>query len=89
MVLLVAILAPKKTQFSHEEPSVYFADGYYLKSKNAIFKENILYLQKCINKDGKIQRSRARLLRVAVVLFAFFPFISVVVWAVTLYCFKA
>lgn len=88
LVLLLLILIPKGISSAQGGPSAYFTDNYYLNSIENILKGNIQTLHLCINDDLAIQRSRANLFRGAVLLFAIFPLISAVVWAVAYVCVK-
>jgi hypothetical protein len=82
LVLLLLILLPRGINSAQGAPSAYFSKDYYLSSMLDILKGNIETLHQYIIEDGAIQRSRANLFLVAVVLFAVFPIISAVVWAV-------
>jgi hypothetical protein len=88
LALLLLILLPKGISSAQGGPSAYFTDNYYLSSMKDILKGNIQTLQQDINEDLGIQRSRAYLFRAAVLLFAIFPVVSVIVWAVASVCVK-
>ena len=82
LVLLLFILIPKEISTAQGGPSAYFSDGYYLGSMTDIFKGNIQTVQQCIYEDSTVQRKRAILFKAAVLLYAFFPIVIIVVWIV-------
>jgi asparagine N-glycosylation enzyme membrane subunit Stt3 len=88
LVLLLKILIPRGMNSAQGEPATYLGNGYYLKSMETFLRGNIEILQDYIEKDGFTQGLRADLYRAAVLLYAIFPVISAVVWAVFFVCIK-
>jgi len=88
LILLLFVLLPKGFSSAQGEPSSYFTDDYYLNSMLDILKGNIQALQQSIDEDMAVQKNRATLFRIAVVLFTVYPVVTVIVWVVTSFCIK-
>jgi len=82
MVLLLLILLPRGLNAAQGGPAAYFTDGYYKGDMGDILKGNIRTLRRCIDEDMAVLYLRGNLFRAAVALYAAFPVVAVVVWAV-------
>ena len=79
-ILLLHVIIPEGFSSAQGGPSAYFTDGYYLRSMEDIFKGNIQDLHSSINEDIAVQKKRAYIFKAAVLTFAFFPIILVIIW---------
>jgi hypothetical protein len=85
-VLLLFILLPRGLNSAQGEPAAYFTGGYYKNNMDDILRGNIQTVHQYIIEDSKILYFRGNLFKAVIVLFAAFPFVAAVVWAVVSAC---
>jgi len=87
-ILLLFVIVPEGLNTAQGEPSTYLSKKYYLNSMETILKGNIKELHKYIKEDLLVQDSRAKNFKIAVIIFAFFPFFLVFIYVMIIFCTK-